>query len=48
MELTIDTTKKQECIGIKNQIQKRVKKSKIKQGICFLYNKHTTSALIIS
>jgi len=44
----IDTTKKQELIDITIKVNELVKKSKVKQGLCNVFVKHTTAALIIN
>lgn len=44
----IKTTKKQDIIDITNNVKEIVKKSKIKDGICLVYVRHATSAIIIN
>jgi len=46
--ITISTSKKQEMIDISSEISSIVKKSRIKQGLCNIYAKHATAAIIIN
>jgi len=46
--ITLSTSKKHELIDITNKVKEIVKKSKIKQGICFLYSPHATAAITIN
>jgi len=48
MKLTLTTTKKQEIIEITGKVNELIKKSKIKDGLCNVYVKHTTAAIIIN
>ena len=45
---TITTSKKQELVDISKEVEKIVKESKVKEGICFIYVQHTTAAIIIN
>jgi len=45
MILKISTNKKQEFVNITSKIDDFVEKSKIKNGLCYIYVKHTTAAL---
>ncbi len=47
-ELIIKTKKRQEVIDITNKVNDIVKKSKIKEGLCFLYIPHATAAITIN
>jgi secondary thiamine-phosphate synthase enzyme len=47
-ELHIKTAKKEEIWDITPEIKKIVEKSKIKEGICLVYAKHATAAIIIN
>ena len=46
--IEIRTTQRIELIDITNKIQQIVTKSKIQQGICFLFVPHTTAGAIIN
>ena len=46
--ITISTSKKQEMVDITQEVSSVLKKSKVKQGTCHIYVKHTTSAIIIN
>lgn len=48
MELTISSTKKNELIDITSEVEEAIKKSKIKEGICYLYTPHATAAITIN
>lgn len=47
-ELHIKTTKKEEILDITSEVESAVKKSKIKEGLCCVYAKHATAAIIIN
>ena len=47
-EIAISTREKYELVDITEQIKKKVRESKIKQGVCFLYTPHATAAIIIN
>ena len=47
-EIKISTSKKQEIIDITDAVQSIVTKSKVKEGICHVYVKHATAAIIIN
>lgn len=47
-ELRIKTAKKEEIVDITSEVQKVVEKSKIKEGLCLVYAKHATAAIIIN
>ncbi len=47
-ELSIKTKKKQEIVDITNSVSNIVKKSDIKEGICFVYVPHATCAVIVN
>ena len=44
----ISTTKKHQIIDISKEIEKIVKESKVKDGLCVLYTQHATCAIIIN
>jgi len=46
--LRIRTSKRNETIDITELVKEKIKKLKIKNGICFLYVPHTTAAIIIN
>lgn len=48
MLLTINTNNKQELIDITSSVKDFVKKSKTKNGLCNIYLRHSTAALIIN
>lgn len=48
MEISLNTTKKQEIIDITSKVQEIVSKSNIKDGLCLVYSKHTTASLLIN
>ncbi|MBN2459269.1 YjbQ family protein [Candidatus Woesearchaeota archaeon] len=48
MIFTIDTNKKQELIDITGKVNNIVQQSKVKQGICHVFAKHATAAIIIN
>ncbi|HEX8932311.1 MAG TPA: secondary thiamine-phosphate synthase enzyme YjbQ [Patescibacteria group bacterium] len=45
MELTITTKQPKQVIAITNLINKQLEKEKTKNGLCFLFIKHTTACL---
>ncbi len=46
--ISVSTSSRSEIISITSQVQKIVAKSKVKNGICIIYNPHTTSAITIN
>lgn len=46
--ISVSTSNRSEIISITSQVQKIVSKSKVKNGICIIYNPHTTSAITIN
>lgn len=46
--IAISTSKKQEMVDITQEVNSIIKKSKVKQGICNVYVKHATAAIIIN
>nr|MCK4930463.1 secondary thiamine-phosphate synthase enzyme YjbQ [Nanoarchaeota archaeon] len=48
MKITISTSRKQELIDITDKVNELVKKSKVKEGICNVFVKHATAAIIIN
>jgi len=46
--LTISTTNRYQLIDITNQIEKLIEKSKINNGICFIFVPHSTAAVILT
>ncbi|MEA2036642.1 MAG: secondary thiamine-phosphate synthase enzyme YjbQ [Nanoarchaeota archaeon] len=46
--ITISTSKKHELIDITPEVKEIVSKSKIKEGICFIYVPHATAAITIN
>ena len=48
MKITLRTTKKQELIDITELVNKAVKKSGVKNGLCNVFVTHATAALIIN
>ena len=46
--IEIRTTKRIELVDITNKIQQVVTKSKLKQGICFIFIPHTTAGVTIN
>ena len=47
-EITLSTSKKQELIDINNKVEEIVSKSRIKDGLCNIFCKHATAAIIIN
>src|SRR3989344_9130636 len=47
-QLTISSSKKHQLIDITAKIEEIVKKSKVKEGICFVYVPHATAAITIN
>ena len=47
-EFTIKTKKREEIIDITEKVKDLLKKTNIKDGICFLYVPHATASLIIN
>lgn len=47
-KINVRTTKRNELIDITDQIQRVVSKSKIKEGLCFVFVPHTTAAITIN
>jgi secondary thiamine-phosphate synthase enzyme len=48
MEITIKTKNRNEMINITEEVEKIVKNSGIKEGICIVYCPHTTAAITIN
>ena len=46
--ITLSSSKKHELIDITSEVEEIVKKSKVKEGICFLYVPHATAAVTIN
>ena len=46
--IKIKTTKNQEILDITSEVKNIVKKSKVKDGLCCVYAKHATAAIIIN
>jgi len=46
--IIIKTKEKQEIVDITEKIKEKVKKSKIKEGICLVYVPHATCSIIIN
>lgn len=46
--IKIKSNKKQEIIDITKNVKEIVKKNKIKEGLCCVYVKHSTAAIIIN
>ena len=46
--ITVTTSKKIELIDVTTQINQAIATSGCKEGICYLYNPHTTSAITIN
>jgi len=46
--LRIRTNKSQEIIDITSQVEEAVKKSKVKEGLCCVYARHATCAIIVN
>lgn len=47
-EIVINTKRRREVIDITEEVEKFVSESKINNGICLVYSKHATSAIIIN
>ena len=47
-EITISTSKRLDLVDISHEIEKAIKESKIKNGICTVYVPHATAAVIIN
>jgi len=47
-DLTISTSKKQEMLDITRDVNKIIKKSGIKNGICNIFITHATAAIVIN
>jgi secondary thiamine-phosphate synthase enzyme len=47
-ELTINTSKKEEIVDITKYVKALAQKSKIKEGICLVFVKHTTCSIFIN
>ena len=48
MEFTIDTSKKFEVVDINDKVKDVVSKSGVSHGLCNVFTKHTTTAVIIN
>jgi secondary thiamine-phosphate synthase enzyme len=48
MRITVNTTKKQEVIDITDKVSELVKKSKVKSGVCVVFVRHATAAIIVN
>lgn len=47
-EITIETEREQEVVDITQEVKNVIKKSKVKNGICLLFVKHATAAIILN
>ncbi|MCQ5337178.1 MAG: secondary thiamine-phosphate synthase enzyme YjbQ [Candidatus Methanomethylicia archaeon] len=47
-EIVINTKRRREIVNITEEVEKFVNESKINNGICLVYSKHATSAIIIN
>ncbi len=47
-KIEVQTTKRIELVDITNKIQQIVAKSKVRQGVCFLFVPHTTAGITIN
>ncbi len=47
-EITISSNKRLDLVDISSEVEKAVKDSKIKNGICTIYVPHATAAIIIN
>ena len=47
-EVPVTTTSRREMIDLTGHVQQFVAASGIEEGVCFLYNPHTTAGLIIN
>lgn len=47
-KINLKTTKRNELIDITNEVQEIIKESKIKSGVCVIYNPHTTAGIVIN
>jgi secondary thiamine-phosphate synthase enzyme len=47
-EIKVKTKNREEIVDITSEVEEILKKSKIQEGICFLYIPHTTASLIIN
>src|SRR3989338_4102315 len=47
-EFVVKTTEKEGIIDITSQVKDVVRNSKVKEGICLVYAKHATAAIIIN
>jgi len=47
-EITIKTRSRMELVDITGEVQKAVKDSGVKEGICYLYVPHTTAGITIN
>lgn len=47
-EVTVSSSKRLDLVDISNEIEKVVKESKIKEGVCTVYVPHATAAVIIN
>ena len=46
--ITFSTSKKQELVDITSQVNEIIKKSKVKNGLCNVFCKHATGAIVIN
>ena len=46
--ITVSTAKSMELVDITARIEKEIAKNKITDGLCYLYNPHTTAGLTIN
>jgi len=47
-EFSFSTSKKQELIDINEKVEKILEKSNVKEGICTIFAKHATAAIIVN
>lgn len=48
MEFTIKTTRQKETVDITGRVQEAVQKSGIRDGLCHVFTRHATAAIVIN
>ncbi|MFC1646391.1 secondary thiamine-phosphate synthase enzyme YjbQ [Candidatus Omnitrophota bacterium] len=46
--ISINTSKRDELVDITDEVQRAVSKSKVKEGLCFVFVPHTTAGITIN
>lgn len=47
-QLEISTKKRREVVNITDNVKEKIKKSGVKNGLCFVNSVHTTTAILVN